>query len=408
MSTASSQDEIISALRQAGIRPAVSYSVPGLVSIHHQAGPGDCYLLWGGGTTLTVAAAAGDTGIRVVSTAGLQAGQQLIIGTGASRETVTIASVPSPAPGSGPNVLLTAALRNAHAGPTSSGTFFGGLAGAGVSGVVSSRITIAGAGQPYWLDAWTGAAVPLPVYTAGPGTISFDLTLLPGAAAIIAVGGAPPGGAASHAISSTGGQVTYSRTGQLVHQAAAAGTYTVGLSTGPARKITVASVPAALSLGDGWNLTLDSWGPDDTANPTISAKTTVSFSGITLGTWASLPASSSQLTALGVSSMSQVAGTGSYSRQFSLPSGWTPDNGAYLQLAHGQDMVVAVSVNGHALPTIDQFSDQLDLGGYLTPGPNTITVRIDTTLNNRITGKTAQLYGLTGAQLTPYQQTVLG
>jgi hypothetical protein len=111
---------------------------------------------------------------------------------------------------------------------------------------------------------------------------------------------------------------------------------------------------------------------------------------------------------LGVSSMSQVAGTGSYSRQFSLPSGWTPDNGAYLQLTHGQDMVVAVTVNGHALPTIDQFSDQLDLGGYLTPGPNTIAVRIDTTLNNRITAKTARLYGLTGVQLTPYQQTVLG
>lgn len=67
-----------------------------------------------------------------------------------------------------------------------------------------------------------------------------------------------------------------------------------------------------------------------------------------------------------------------------------------------------MTVNGHALPTIDQFSDQLDLGGYLTPGPNTITVRIDTTPNNRITGKTAQLYGLTGVQLTPYQQTTLG
>ena len=67
-------------------------------------------------TTLNQAAAAGATGVRLSSTNGRSAGDLLTIDTGASQETVTIASIPSPAPASpNPNVLLAAPLTKAHA-----------------------------------------------------------------------------------------------------------------------------------------------------------------------------------------------------------------------------------------------------------------------------------------------------
>ena len=53
------------------------------------------------------------------------------------------------------------------------------------------------------------------------------------------------------------------------------------------------------------------------------------------------------------------------------------------------------------------FTDRPDLGRFLRSGSNMLTVRIDTTLNNRVPGKTSQPYGLTGAQLIPYVQTAL-
>src|SRR4029453_13658756 len=67
-------------------------------------------------TTLSQPSAAGETGVRLQSTAGRAAGDVLVIDGGASQETATIASVPTPAPPSpNPNVLLTSPLTYAHA-----------------------------------------------------------------------------------------------------------------------------------------------------------------------------------------------------------------------------------------------------------------------------------------------------
>ena len=49
-------------------------------------------------TTLNQAVAAGATAVRLASTTGRSAGDELVIGTGASQETVTIASLVTPAP----------------------------------------------------------------------------------------------------------------------------------------------------------------------------------------------------------------------------------------------------------------------------------------------------------------------
>jgi type 1 glutamine amidotransferase len=75
-------------------------------------------------TTLSVAATAGQTGIRVASTTGRVAGERLVLGTGTNQEQATIASIPSPAPASpAPNILLTAPLAQSHAIPAQNQVF---------------------------------------------------------------------------------------------------------------------------------------------------------------------------------------------------------------------------------------------------------------------------------------------
>ena len=89
-------------------------------------------------------------------------------------------------------------------------------------------------------------------------------------------------------------------------------------------------------------------------------------------------------------------------------------NGALLELGEVFDSFT-VTVNGQQV-TINQISAQGDVGSYLKAGANTITVRVATTLNNRLAdldGDVAnrgivQPYGLVGpVRLTPYSQATV-
>ena len=72
------------------------------------------------------------------------------------------------------------------------------------------------------------------------------------------------------------------------------------------------------------------------------------------------------------------------------------------------DMVVEVVVNGHRLPLPNLFTDTVNAAPYLHPGTNTISVRIDTTLNNRVPGHASTPSGLTSVTLSRDGQTPLG
>ncbi len=88
-------------------------------------------------TTLSVAAAAGATAVRVSSTTGLLAGQVISVDTGANQERRTIASVVTPNPASpAPNVNLTQPLTLAHA---SGVPFFWGESGSGSTATGNSQ-----------------------------------------------------------------------------------------------------------------------------------------------------------------------------------------------------------------------------------------------------------------------------
>lgn len=399
----SDQTALISQLNALGINSAASYSAPGLETLHREIGGNDYYYLYSSGINLAVNANAGDTGLVLSSTTGLQPGEKLIIDSGANAETVTIASIPSPAPASpNPNVLLTAPLTKNH-----DGTVRGGQSGfstipSSVSPVVDLPVTLNGAGEPSRLDAWTGSSSPIADYVSHNGSVTTSLTLQPHGAAIIEVAG---GGTGEHATATSGGQVVHGNGSQLVLRAEQPGNYTVNLANGKTDSVNVSSVPSAVDLSNGWSLSLHSFGPDpaaDAVNPEISTITTTQFAANALGSWSNLPATSAQLAALGVTSMSQISGTGDYSDTFQLPTSWNAEDGAELTFAHGQDMITSVTVNGHTISAVNQVTDTVDVGQYLRAGSNTVEVKLDSLLSNRVGNRSSVSYGLTGVTFTPY------
>jgi hypothetical protein len=192
------------------------------------------------------------------------------------------------------------------------------------------------------------------------------------------------------------------------------------------------ALPTSLNLGrNSWSLRLESFGPDDSANnldekgemidPTRHKRTVLEFTDIGLQPWNELSVAESDLSSLGskfnaVTSMSDVSGIGHYSRSFTLPAEWESTRGI-LRIAHGEDMITAVTVNGVTLDRINQFVDEVDLLDTLRPGEdNVIEIKLDTTLRNRIsletgsfkpryvTGELQTANGLTSVVLEPYRQ----
>jgi len=399
-----SQQELLAQLQSIGLEPRASYSAPGLETLQREdpaAGSNGMsyYYLYNArtATSLQAPAAAGDTGIRIASTASEQPGDKLTIDTGANQEVMTIARIAaSDMTDQNANVILDRPLTKAHA------------SGATVSKRIDATVTLTGGGTPSVLNAWTGMVEPIAKYTSRNGSVTIDVSIESQDAMIVQTTSIP---GPVHAGSTSGGTVFYKGDdGKLVLRTEQTGDYSVSLSNDQSRAVHVDSVPAAVDLSDGWQLDLESFGPDAAAsNPEVSAKTKVTFPANALGFWGELPTTSLQLNELGVKSMAQVSGIGYYRNTFQLPSNWSSNvDGAYLILGHGNgDMVVAVTVNGEKIGTINQVTDKVDVGSYLRPGQNSVVVEINTNLGNRVGDRGTQNYGLTGVRFLPYTDTAL-
>lgn len=94
--------------------------------------------------------------------------------------------------------------------------------------------------------------------------------------------------------------------------------------------------------------------------------------------------------------------------------GWSGSHGAWLDLGEVFD-TFTLAINGKSV-SADQIAARLDAGPYLQPGRNTLSVRVATTLNNRVAAieetvaarGLVQPYGLVGpVVLTPYVESVV-
>jgi len=253
---------------------------------------------------------------------------------------------------------------------------------------VSTSLSLEGTGRPYRLDAWTGKISPVGQYRADRSRTVVPVHLAAGQSTVLALGP----GISRHATATTGGEIL-SDGKEVRLRSSTAGSYIVTLDNGRTVKVNVPPAGAAQELAE-WKLTVDDWrqGPDG-GRETVRHELDLH----SLEPWKELPG------------LADVSGIGVYSTTATL----SDLDGAYLDLGDVTD-TFQVTVNGRVLPAPDQVSRRLDLRGYVTPGSNTITIRVATPLRNRLrvtpgfplqAAQSRQSYGLLGpVKLIPYRE----
>jgi hypothetical protein len=241
---------------------------------------------------------------------------------------------------------------------------------------------------PYRLDLWTGETEPVAVYKADGDTVTVRIALQPSEATVIilARGGHHPSATASQAEVRVDGQ-------RLVARATAAGTYATTLADGRTVTTAIGAVPAAQTL-TSWRLRVEDMTPDGTKSHDLALDA--------LKAWPDIP------------ELADVSGIGTYTTTVTLPQTWKQGTGARLGLGQVTDSF-SLTVNGARIPSPNQLNATADIGSYLHAGRNTVTVRVSTTLINRLrtlstalSGRSAQANGLVGpVTLTPYTTTGL-
>lgn len=325
-----------------------------------------------------------------------------------------------------------------NAYPTNSGMLAGGQASrykAEASIIKNAKVTLAGKGVPYILDALTGTITPAGEYTINAnGTVTVSIDRIEGGSSkIIAVtsntADFPAAGVSVTSVKADSPDYSLvNRDGGLLLRSNTAGIYNATLSNNKTAAVTVTESLEKLDLSnEDWNLVIESYGPKyvkantmidangiQTVDPSDTVITTVDFGAQKLINWKDIFATPEQLSALGVDSMGKIVGVGYYSKSFTLPSGWTATTGAYLDMTYSFDQLSSVTVNGSEI-VANNITDRVDIGQYLKAGENTITVKISTTMYNRArvesmvyaANTTAINNGLKTVTLTPYTELLI-
>lgn len=235
------------------------------------------------------------------------------------------------------------------------------------------RVSFAGRGRPYELDAWTGRITPIATYTQADGRVKSRVRLAPGESTIVAIrrgrwrNQAAPGRV--HATDTTADEVVLDRRGVLRVRAARPGRYTTRLSDGRVVKSTIGDLPTARTISD-WTLSVEDWRPGATASQTEVERRELRLSS--LRSWPDIP------------ELQDVSGIGRYAARVDLGPGWTrARRRVRLDLGPLFDSV-RVLVNGRSVGPVDRYRAVVDITRHLTLGRNTIELEVATTLRNRL------------------------
>lgn len=236
---------------------------------------------------------------------------------------------------------------------------------------------------PYRLDAWTGEVARIAEFTRESGRVGVRVVLNPGESTIVVL--AAPGWAdepAAVQVVSTDADSVRLQGRTVVIRSAEAGTFTVTLADGTILHATIGTVPAAMDL-TSWTLAAEDWQPGGNAVETVKPVVTVQLDGLV--PWSTIP------------QLQDSSGIGRYSTSIDVPASWAPSTGAVLDLGAVND-TFRIWVNGRLAPTSGPLRPQLDIGGLLHPGRNTIEVEVATSLINRLRTVTPSIYGVAKRQ----------
>lgn len=276
---------------------------------------------------------------------------------------------------------------------------------------VDMLVTLEGKGAPYTLDAFSGKITPIAQYTRKGETVTIRVKLTRDASTIIALSSDPNRfgieRSEAHVTSTTADDAAVVGDA-IVIRATQTGTYTTQLDNGKTVFSTIGAVPPAIDLTNRpWHLDAEDWQPlhpYGTTGPAgaLTVKLPVSVDISALKSWPDIP------------ELRDASGVGTYTARITLPSEWDASHGATISLGQVTDTFM-LTVNGQAIG-IDQVSSICDISPYLKPGDNEISVRVATTLNNRLAVLDAavkgrgviQNYGLIGpVVVTPYRQAIV-
>ncbi|WP_329058081.1 glycosyl hydrolase [Amycolatopsis sp. NBC_01480] len=248
---------------------------------------------------------------------------------------------------------------------------------------VRQLMRLAGRGKPYLMDAWTGEITPASGARPGNGAAVVPVELGAGDITVVAVTARD-----DHTFSRS---APWSVPSML---AAAAG----------------GGNPEPLHLG-AWTLTVESWTPGPSGQPGDTARTRLGAVTVASGDDGTLPAWTSITREKGYpEDLADVSGIGTYTADITLGDVWHGVKSAYLDVGAVVD-TVRVAVNGRDLPPVNQLDRRhIEVGPYLRPGRNTVSIRVASTLLNAVrvapgtdaSGRPRMDYGLIGpVTLTP-------
>jgi hypothetical protein len=261
---------------------------------------------------------------------------------------------------------------------------------------VTTTVELDGDGVPFEYDPWSGTVKQIAEFTRTRTGVRVNVSAQPGDGVLLAVtqGNTETAAvkrSATTAVSTTADSASVDAAGQLTVRAAKAGTYRTVLSNGKTVSTTIGAV-AAIAQPTSWALDVTSY----TAGATIDATVKTPLAPIAVAAGGALP-DWQHLTGLAA-----VSGTSTYTTTVNVPASVAASGGAVLDLGSVLG-TFRVSVNGQELPTVDLLdSHEVDLGGRLKAGANTVEVHVATLLGNA-KSNAGTAYGLVGpVTVTPY------
>jgi len=238
---------------------------------------------------------------------------------------------------------------------------------------ISSSASFAAAGSPYMLDLWSGTGNRIAQWSLDHGRTVVPLLLMPHASMAVMF---HQGEAATlHVVASTAEQIFHDGQDLIVVSGTKGANPHLVLSDGQTRDLDLSALPQALELLQ-WNLQVQELLPDGNRQHDLGR--------LPLADWRSIP------------ELKDTVGQALYSTAITLAPDWFgPDRDVLLRVGEVAG-AMQLSVNGHAVTEQTTGYGQSLVGAWLKPGENLITLRLDSTLLNRMAALRA-----TGAP--PYQ-----
>jgi hypothetical protein len=225
---------------------------------------------------------------------------------------------------------------------------------------VTTRASLSAVGAPYQLDLWSGTGERMAQWSVEGHRTIVPLVVMPHATTVLLVHrGEPP---VRHVIESSAEQIVQ-RSADLLVFDSHGGPQRVVLSDAQVRNVDLDRLPHPLELSR-WHLQVDELLPEGSRHHDLDLASPAD--------WRAIP------------ELKDAVGQGLYTAVINLPAPWFgADRASTLRVGEVAG-AMQLSVNGHLVSEQTTGYGSWPVDQWLRPGDNIITIRLDTTLLNRM------------------------